>query len=40
MDKEFRDNVCSVISGWFLNVVIRFYVVSYDSFKEIFELVG
>lgn len=40
MDKEFRDNACNAISGWFLNAVIRFHAASYDSFKEIFELVG
>lgn len=39
-DKESRDKVCRVIERWFIDVGIFFYVIIYDSFKEVCEFIG
>ncbi|KAG2299724.1 hypothetical protein Bca52824_036196 [Brassica carinata] len=39
-DKELRDKVCAGIARWFYDAGIPFNAVTYDSFKEMKELIG
>ncbi|XP_048616815.1 uncharacterized protein LOC125575425 isoform X2 [Brassica napus] len=39
-DKESRDKACRAIERWFIDAGIPFYAITYDSFKEVCELIG
>ncbi|KAL0844369.1 hypothetical protein Bca101_017615 [Brassica carinata] len=39
-DKESRDKACRAIERWFIDAGLPFYAVTYDSFKEVCELIG